>query len=117
MQSNLKYMLIGGLAVLAVGGVAIAAYQSGASAGVEKMPVQQAKVVHHAPRQQVASAQQLPPCNDHNIVGTVGGGVLGGLVGNQFGKGTGKTVATVGGAAGGAYLGNEYIPTRGATCR
>ncbi len=63
-----------------------------------------------------APAAGRPHCNDHNIVGTVAGGVLGGVVGNQFGRGGGKTLTTVGGAAGGAYLGNEYIPTRGATC-
>ena len=37
----------------------------------------------------------------------VGGGVVGALVGSQFGHGTTNTLATVGGAAGGAYLGNE----------
>jgi outer membrane lipoprotein SlyB len=37
----------------------------------------------------------------------VGGGVVGALVGNQFGHGTTNSIATVGGAAGGAYLGNE----------
>ena len=64
----------------------------------------------------MAPAAGRPHCNDHNIVGTVAGGVLGGVVGNQFGHGSGKTLTTVGGAAGGAYLGNAYIPTRGATC-
>jgi uncharacterized protein YcfJ len=29
------------------------------------------------------------------------------VLGNQIGKGTGKTLATVGGAAGGAYVGNQ----------
>ena len=37
----------------------------------------------------------------------VGGAVVGGLLGNQVGSGTGNTVATVGGAVGGAVLGNE----------
>ena len=37
----------------------------------------------------------------------IGGGVLGAIVGNQFGHGTTNSIATVGGAAGGAYLGNE----------
>jgi outer membrane lipoprotein SlyB len=40
-------------------------------------------------------------------VGVVAGGVLGAVVGNQFGGGTGKTVATVLGAVGGGYAGNE----------
>lgn len=40
-------------------------------------------------------------------VGIVGGAVVGGLVGNQFGGGTGKTLATVGGAVAGGFAGNE----------
>jgi outer membrane lipoprotein SlyB len=40
-------------------------------------------------------------------VGAVGGAVLGGVLGNQVGGGTGKTVATVGGAAAGGLIGNE----------
>jgi outer membrane lipoprotein SlyB len=33
--------------------------------------------------------------------------VVGGLLGNQIGKGTGNTVATVGGAVAGGVVGNE----------
>lgn len=40
-------------------------------------------------------------------VGTVAGVVVGGLLGNQVGGGTGKTLATVAGAVGGGYAGNE----------
>ena len=40
-------------------------------------------------------------------VGIVGGAVVGGLLGNQIGGGTGKTLATVGGAVAGGYAGNE----------
>jgi len=79
------------------------------------------RVVHERaapPRQQQAQAvQQQPKCNDENIVGTVAGAALGGIAGNQLGKGNGKTVATVGGALGGAYLGNQYIPTNGVACK
>lgn len=39
-------------------------------------------------------------------LGTVAGGVIGGLLGNQVGGGNGKTLATVAGVAGGAYAGN-----------
>ena len=39
-------------------------------------------------------------------LGTVAGGVLGGLLGHQVGGGNGKTAMTVLGAAGGAYAGN-----------
>lgn len=40
-------------------------------------------------------------------VGMVGGAIVGGLLGNQVGRGTGKTLATIAAAAGGAYAGNE----------
>jgi surface antigen len=40
-------------------------------------------------------------------VGTVGGGVIGGLLGSQFGGGSGKVVAAAGGALIGAMLGGK----------
>ena len=42
-----------------------------------------------------------------STVGTVGGAVVGGVLGNQVGQGRGRTLATVGGAAGGAVAGNR----------
>lgn len=65
---------------------------------------------------QAAPAPQ-PACDDDNIVGKVVGGVAGGVAGSQFGSGNGKTAATIGGSVGGQLLGEEYIPTRNATCR
>lgn len=40
-------------------------------------------------------------------LGVVAGAVVGGLLGNQVGGGTGRSVATVAGAVGGGYAGNE----------
>jgi uncharacterized protein YcfJ len=40
-------------------------------------------------------------------VGIVAGAAAGGLIGNQFGGGNGKTLATVGGAVAGGFVGNE----------
>jgi outer membrane lipoprotein SlyB len=40
-------------------------------------------------------------------VGAVGGAVVGGLLGNQVGKGGGKTAMTVVGAVGGGYAGHQ----------
>lgn len=40
-------------------------------------------------------------------VGAAGGAILGGLLGNQVGGGSGRQVATVAGAVGGGYAGNE----------
>lgn len=40
-------------------------------------------------------------------VGAVAGGLTGALLGNQIGRGDGRTVMTIAGGAGGAYLGNK----------
>jgi outer membrane lipoprotein SlyB len=44
---------------------------------------------------------------DGRVLGTVAGGVLGAVVGSQFGKGDGRTAAGLAGAVGGALLGRE----------
>ena len=38
---------------------------------------------------------------------TIGGAVIGGLLGNQIGGGSGQTAATIVGAGGGAFVGNQ----------
>lgn len=40
-------------------------------------------------------------------LGVIGGGIVGALLGNQVGQGTGRDVATIAGAAGGAYAGHK----------
>jgi len=40
-------------------------------------------------------------------VGTLGGGVAGGLLGSTIGQGTGNTAAIIGGTVAGAMLGGE----------
>jgi outer membrane lipoprotein SlyB len=40
-------------------------------------------------------------------VGILGGAAVGGLLGNQVGRGGGNTLATIGGAVAGGYAGNE----------
>jgi outer membrane lipoprotein SlyB len=52
----------------------------------------------------VQAVQQAAPATG---VGAVAGGVLGAVVGNQIGRGNGRTVATVLGAAGGGYVGHR----------
>ena len=51
--------------------------------------------------------QQTSVKDSNRIVGTAIGGVAGGILGSQFGRGKGKTAATVVGAAGGAFVGNQ----------
>ena len=55
----------------------------------------------------VQSVKQENRKGKGGALGVIGGAVAGGLLGNQLGGGTGKTVATVGGAAAGGYVGNE----------
>lgn len=45
-------------------------------------------------------------------LGTLAGAAVGGIIGNQVGGGTGRTVATAAGAAGGAYVGSEVEKRR-----
>ena len=52
----------------------------------------------------VQAVQQAAPATG---VGAVAGGVLGAVVGNQIGKGNGRTAATVLGAVGGGYAGHQ----------
>jgi outer membrane lipoprotein SlyB len=40
-------------------------------------------------------------------IGAIAGAALGGLVGNQFGGGTGKDLATIAGMVGGGFAGNS----------
>ena len=47
------------------------------------------------------------PERDGNTGGTVAGAVIGGLLGNQVGKGNGKKAATAAGAVAGGLIGNK----------
>lgn len=62
----------------------------------------------------VISVSQVRTQAKPSGVGVVGGAVIGGLLGNQIGGGTGKTLATVAGAVGGGYAGNEIEKRTGA---
>jgi uncharacterized protein YcfJ len=50
---------------------------------------------------------QHKPVAQNSPVGIGVGALIGGVIGNQFGSGDGKTLATVAGAIGGGYVGNE----------
>lgn len=56
---------------------------------------------------QVESVQAIEQAAPPTGVGAVAGGVLGAVVGNQIGKGNGRTAATVLGAVGGGYAGHQ----------
>lgn len=54
---------------------------------------------------EVVNVEVIRGGTSSGTIGTIAGGVLGGLAGNQIGGGTGRTVATVAGAVGGALVG------------
>ena len=55
----------------------------------------------------VQSVKQKEQKTKTSKIGMVGGAVVGGVLGNQVGGGTGKTLATIGGAAAGGYVGDK----------
>ncbi len=74
----------------------------------DRAPVQQAaaRAPVCAVCGQVESVQAVQQAAPASGVGAVAGGVLGAVVGNQIGKGSGRAAATVLGAVGGGYLGH-----------
>ena len=62
------------------------------------------------PRQECHEEQvtrQAPVKDEHQVIGTLAGAVIGGVIGHQIGGGSGRDIATVAGAAGGGYAGNR----------
>ncbi len=123
MEKNNKKnaLLVGGAVLLASVAAGASAYITRAAMTPDK-PAQE-KVVTSTQKEKIVwndqkrAQPQKVKCDDGNVVGYGLGAVAGGLAGNQFGKGKGKTIATVAGATGGALAGGEYIPTRNVLCR
>lgn len=86
---------------------------------VAQAPVEPVRQPTAAERQEQRLAQLCSSCavvtsvrtetreGEASALGTVGGAVIGGLLGNQIGGGNGKKLATVGGAVAGGYAGRE----------
>jgi outer membrane lipoprotein SlyB len=70
-------------------------------------PVQVAAVATCAECGVIESVREIDAKGKGSGLGAVGGGVVGGLLGNQVGAGRGKDVMTVVGVVGGALAGNE----------
>ena len=63
----------------------------------------------------IESIQEINHRGKASGMGVIGGAVLGGVLGNQVGKGNGNDAATVVGAVGGAVAGNEVEKRMGST--
>lgn len=115
------------IAGVLAGGAAFGAYQSGLIGGpyaevvqakpvtiqediygdvVDVVPVTaQTQATHSVCRDEQVQVRQPERFGDKD--GMVAGAIIGGLLGNQVGKGNGRTLATVAGAVGGGYAGRE----------
>ncbi|WP_296219444.1 glycine zipper 2TM domain-containing protein [Pseudomonas sp. UBA2684] len=108
-----KSMLVGAVlgAVGVTAGGAVATYNLvSAPEYAEVLAVTPVKETIKTPREvckDVTVTRQKPVKDQHQIAGTAIGAVVGGLLGNQVGGGTGKKIATVAGAVGGGYAGNK----------
>ncbi|GEK71636.1 MULTISPECIES: glycine zipper 2TM domain-containing protein [Halomonas] len=109
-----KSIVVGSvLAVLGLGGMAFGAWQVQESrqpqfadiTGVE--PLTRTVETPREVCENVVVQRQAPTRDPHSVVGTAAGAIVGGLLGNQVGGGSGKKIATVAGAIGGGLAGRE----------
>ena len=112
MDKSMLTGLIAGVGVAAVGGViaSLNVFGDKEPAYAEVLNVVEATETVRTPREvceDVPVTRQAPVKDEHKLLGTVTGVVLGGVLGNQVGGGTGKKLATVAGAAAGGYAGNK----------
>lgn len=110
-NSTIKGIVIG--AIVATAGGAIASYTmlgDNAPDFAQVVNVTEITETVNTPREvceDVAVTKKAPVKDEHKIAGTALGAVVGGVLGNQIGGGSGKTLATVAGAAAGGYTGNK----------
>ena len=97
--------------VLLTAGAAMAGFHAvSKSRGAEVVSVTPVTHTVRTPRQDCHDEQVThtrPAKDSHQLVGTGVGAALGGLVGSQFGGGSGKVLTTVAGVAAGGYAGNR----------
>ena len=107
-KSMMNGLIIG--AVVATAGGAIAMYGGTGPEYAQVTAVEEITETVNTPREvceDVAVTRKAPVKDEHKIAGTAIGAVVGGLLGNQVGGGSGKKIATVAGAAAGGYAGNK----------
>ena len=112
MDKSMLTGLIVGAAVATGGGVIAGLNVLGDKepAYAEVINVVEATETVQTPREvceDVPVTRQAPVKDEHKLLGTVTGAVIGGVLGNQVGGGTGKKLATLAGAAAGGYAGNK----------
>lgn len=109
-KSMMVGAVLGAVVVTAAGAFATYTLVDRGPAFAEVLGVEPVKEVIKTPREvckDVTVTRQKPVQDQHRIAGTAVGAVVGGLLGNQVGGGSGKKIATVAGAVGGGYAGNQ----------
>ncbi|HWR75785.1 MAG TPA: glycine zipper 2TM domain-containing protein [Thiobacillus sp.] len=109
-KSMLTGVVLGAIAVTAIGGVAGYKALNPEPEFADVLAVKPVTETTKTPKQvcnKVTVNEQAPVKDTNRIAGTAIGAVAGGLLGHQIGGGTGRTLATVGGAAAGGYAGNQ----------
>ena len=109
-KSMLTGVIAGAVAVTALGGVAGYKVLNPEPEFAEVLAVKPVTETTRTPKEiceDVVVNEQAPVKDPNRIAGTAVGAVAGGLLGNQIGGGSGKTIATVAGAAAGGYAGNR----------
>jgi uncharacterized protein YcfJ len=109
-KSLLTGIIAGAVAATAIGGVAGYRILNPAPEFAEVLASAPVTETVRTPREEcsdVVVTEQAPVKDPNRIAGTAIGAVAGGVLGNQIGGGTGKTLATVAGAAAGGYAGNQ----------
>lgn len=109
-KSILVGAVLGAVGVTAGGALATYGLVGGGPEYAQVLAVKPVTETIKTPREEckeVTVTRQRPVKDQHQIAGTAIGAVVGGLLGNQVGGGTGKKIATVAGAVGGGYAGNK----------
>jgi uncharacterized protein YcfJ len=109
-KSMLTGVIAGAVAATAIGGVAGYKALNPEPEFADVLAVEAVTETTKTPKEtchDVVVTEQAPVKDPNRIAGTAVGAVAGGLLGNQIGGGTGRTLATVAGAAAGGYAGNQ----------
>ena len=109
-RSMMTGVVAGAVAATAIGGIAgyLALHSEPTHADVLTVAaVTQTRSIPKEVCRDVHVSKRAPVKDENRIAGTAIGAIAGGLLGNQIGAGSGRTLATVAGAAAGGYAGNR----------
>ncbi|MDP2057323.1 MAG: glycine zipper 2TM domain-containing protein [Thiobacillus sp.] len=109
-KSMLTGVIAGAVAVTAIGGVAGYKALNPEPEFAEVLAVKPVTETTKTPKKvcdDVVINEQAPVKDPNRVAGTAIGAVAGGLLGNQVGGGSGRTLATIAGAAAGGYAGSQ----------